>query len=193
MKLLQTVVWDCIDVMTMRLFGHQYARYGFPTVELIAWLKEIIGDRKAIEIGAGSGDLCYHLGILGTDNYQQTWPDVQLHYAATGQPTIKYGPWVERLEALDAVRRHKPNVVIGSWITHWIDPDKPMPPGGGNMYGLKEDELLELVDTYIMIGNLRVHQHKPILKLPHQELTLPFVKSRATYPDLDRVFIWSKT
>lgn len=192
LKLLPASYYDILDWDELRIWCHHNARYGLPTVELVAWLKDYIGDRRAIEIGAGSGDLCYHLGIKGTDNYQQTWPDVVIHYAAMGQPLIKYGSWVENRNAMVAVQKYRPSVVIGSWITHWIDPNLPPPPGGGNMYGVKENELLKLVDTYIMIGNLDIHQHKPILKLAHEEHQFSFVKSRASRPQLDRIFIWKR-
>lgn len=193
LRLMPASYYDSLDWNDLRIWCHYNARYGLPTVELIQWLRDRIGDRPAMEIGAGSGDLCHHLGIRGVDNHQQTWPHVMLYYAATKQPTIKYGPWVQNHDALKAVKMFKPKVVIGSWITHWIDPDKPPPPGGGNMHGVKEDQLLDLVDEYIMIGNLETHGSKPIMSLPHTELQLPFVKSRASNPDLDRIFIWSRT
>lgn len=189
-KLLPAEFYDRADWTALRLWCHKNARYGLPTIELVDWLKKQIGNRKAIEIGAGSGDLCRHLGIIGTDNHMQEWPDVRLYYAATGQPVVKYGAWVERLDALEAVEKHKPDVVIGSWITHWIDPDLPVPPGGGNMYGVKEDEMLKLVDTYIMIGNLETHKAKPILNLPHEEFDFPWIKSRAKERNLNRIFVW---
>lgn len=189
-SLLQTADYDAMDWVQLRLWCHHNARYGLPTLELIDWLHSQIGNRKAIEIGAGSGDLCYHLDVPGFDNHQQEWPEVKAIYDLARQPTIRYGGWVERMDALDAVRGYKPEIVIGSWITHWVDPALPVPNGVGNMYGVKEDELLRLVDTYIMIGNLAIHEHKPILKLPHEEYQLPFVKSRASRPELDRVFVW---
>lgn len=192
LKLMPYSYYEGLDWVQLRLWCHHNARYGLPTIELVEWLKDYIGDRKAIEIGAGSGDLCHHLDIPGTDNYQQTWPDVRMFYAISGQPTIIYGTWVENIAALDAVKKYKPDIVIGSWITHWVDPDKAVGIGGGNMYGVKEDELLDYGVTYIMIGNLAIHGHKPILRLPHEELQFPFVKSRAHKRELDRIFIWSK-
>lgn len=189
-RLQPTSYYERVDWIKLRLWCHEYARYGLPTVELVQWLKSFIGDRKAIEIGAGSGDLCFHLGIKGVDNKQQTWPEVQMAYVAMGQPTIKYGAWVETSDAVDAVRKHKPDIVIGSWITHWFDPRDP--DAGGNMFGIKEQDILSLADTYIMIGNLSIHGKKPILKIPHREWQFDFVKSRAMRPTLDRIFIWSK-
>lgn len=191
-ELLPAAYYDKQAHVDMMLWCHHHARYGLPTVELIEWLKERIGDRTAIEIGAGSGDLCHHLGVKGIDNYQQTFPDVEVYYRLAGQPTIKYAPWVENIGALEAVTQYRPQVVIGSWITEWISPLEPPPPHGGNMFGVKESEMLPLVETYILIGNKRIHGNKEIMKLPHTELQLPFVKSRSSRPDQDRVYIWGK-
>lgn len=192
LRLMPAAWYDQQDRHSLRVWCHYNARYGLPTVELVDWLKTRIAGRKSIEIGAGAGDLCYHIGNVGVDNHQQEWPDVKAYYAALQQPTIKYPSWVIEADALEAVNRIRPSVVIGSWVTHWIDPEIPAPAGGGNMYGVKEPEILSLVDEYIVIGNLAIHSHKPIMKLPHEELELPFIRSRAARPELDRVFVWQK-
>jgi hypothetical protein len=49
------------------------------TVELVAWLHDRIAGRKAIEIGAGMGDLGYHLGIPQTDSYAQIEDPAMVH------------------------------------------------------------------------------------------------------------------
>ena len=190
MKLLHAEELDRFPRDDLRVWAHLHGRYGLPTVELVTWLKNFIGSRKAIEIGSGAGDLCAHLGITGTDNWQQTWPDVRARYALMRQPVIRYPDFVEKYDAVEAVRVHRPDVVVGSWITSWIDPNLPVPPGGGNVYGVKEDVLLDQGVTYVLIGNLATHGQKPILSLPHEEHALPFIRSRALKPELDRVFIW---
>jgi hypothetical protein len=144
------------------------ARYLLPTVELVDHLKSVIVGRKAIEIGSGSGDLARFLGIPATDNYCQDWPEVKEFYEITGQPRVRYGDNVERLDALEAVEKYKPDIVIGAWVTQWIDPKLPPPPEGGSIYGIKEDELLEKVPVYIMIGAEGIHGRKRILKRPHK-------------------------
>jgi hypothetical protein len=189
-KLLPAAAYHAYSQQSLQLFGHRHARYGYPTVELIAWLKEKIGARKAIEIGSGTGDLAFHLGIPATDNHMQQWPHVRYHYELMGHPVIQYPAFVERVDAIDAIDRYQPEVVVGSWITQWIDPNLPMPAAGGNMYGVKEDQILDRGCTYILIGNLGVHGAKNICRQPHQQLELPFLRSRATHPLLDRVFVW---
>jgi hypothetical protein len=116
---------------------------------------------------------------------------LQAYYALMGQPTIKYGKAVERMDALDAVTHYRPEVVVGSWITEWIDPALPPPPHGGSMYGVKEDQIVAQCD-YILIGNIATHGKKSIMSLPHEEHALSFVRSRAVNAKLDRVWIWRR-
>ena len=191
LKLLDSKAYDAISPNALRVWCHFHARYGLPTAELIEWLQKRIADRKAIEIGSGSGDLAYHLGIQATDNRMQEWPDVKTYYSLTGQPTIQYPDFVQNLDALEAVEKHKPDVVIGSWVTQWIDPELPPPPEGGNAWGIKEDKILATGCTYILIGNQKIHGSKKIMALPHEEFELPFLRSRASFPELNRVWIWN--
>ena len=173
------------------LWCHKHARYGLINAELVSWLRDhIIGERKVIEIGSGHGDLAKHLHIHGTDNKMQERPQIRDHYARSGQPSIQYPAWVEKIDAVAAVRKHKPDVVVASWVTHWIDPRFPAPPGGGNMFGVRENEILDEAVTYVMLGNLFTHEHKPILKRQHTELYFPWLRSRSQQPHLDRIFIW---
>ena len=179
--------YETLNFEQLRVFCHFNARYGLPTIELVDWLKKEIGDLKAIEIGAGSGDLGHHLGIPMTDNHCQEWPDVRLIYSATQQPLIKYGVDVERLDALEAIEKYKPDVVLGSWVTQWIDPNKPPPFGGGSVYGIKENLILERVRKYIVIGAVEIHKYKEIMKLPHKTYELPFLWSRRKD---NRIWVW---
>jgi hypothetical protein len=192
LRLLPTSAYDQIPHDNLRLWCHQYARYGLPTIELIEWLRTQIADRKVIEIGSGCGDLAHYLGITATDNCMQKWREIKRHYRLVGQPTIKYPDFVQSLDALEAIDQYKPEVVVASWITQWIDPDQPPPPGGGNIWGVKEDEILKRKCVYIFIGNHAVHGSKKIMLIPHKEYKLPFLRSRANQPELDRVWIWNE-
>lgn len=191
-KLLPAAAYNRMHPNGIRLWCHLHARYGLPTAELIEWLTVYLGARKTIEIGSGAGDLARHLDVPATDSKIQDTPEAAIFYRLSGQPTIRYPDWVEKLDALAAIEKHRPEVVIASWVTHWIDPTQEIPVGGGCMFGVQEDQLLETGVTYVFIGNLRVHQYKPILKRPHRELALPFLRSRARVPVLDRVLIWNE-
>ncbi len=78
------------------------------------------------------------------------------------------------------------------WVTEWIDPNLPPPQAGGNIWGVKEDEILTEGCEYILIGNQKIHGRKKIMAEPHKEYALPFLCSRATYPALDRVWVWNR-
>jgi len=191
-RLLPTETYDCIPPDSLQLWCYRYARYGLPTAELVAWLRERIAGRFAIEIGSGSGDLAFHLRIPGTDNKLQKRRKIQAYYHEIEQPTIRYPRFVRNLDALDAVRQYQPQVVIASWVTEWIDPNLPPPPSGGNVWGVKEDEILATGCEYILIGNRAVHGNKKIMAQPHQEFALPFLRSRANHPEQDRVWVWNE-
>lgn len=191
LRLLPTAEYDRIPPDSLQLWCHLNARYGLPTIELVAWLQKRIAGRNAIEIGSGSGDLAFHLGIPATDNKLQKRRSIQAYYQTTGQPTICYPKFVRNLDALDAVKEYRPDVVVASWVTEWIDPSLPPPPSGGNVWGVKEDEILAIGCEYIFIGNQAVHGSKKIMAQPHQELALPFLRSRANHPELDRIWIWN--
>jgi hypothetical protein len=145
--------WDIV-----RLFMHTNALYCLPTIELLEFLTEKIAMRQAIEIGCGSGYIATNLGIPATDMRVQERPEARLLYRMSGQPLIEYPDHVETLEAMDAVEKYKPQVVIGSYIT------KPYDGKDGNMYAPDERDILKAVDTYIHIGDLDTHADKPLMK-----------------------------
>ncbi len=194
LKILPASFYDEQPAYDLRMFCHFLARYGLPTKELVEFLKRYIGDRSAIEIGAGCGDLGRALDIPMTDNFCQDWPDVRAMYIASQQPVIQYGKDVERLDALDAAKKYKPDIIIGQWVTNWIDPNLPPPPGGGSMYGIKEDLLLEECKSYVVIGNSNVHGHKPILQKLHSEVQNRdgVIRSRANDQSKNVVYIWGE-
>lgn len=177
---------------SLRLWCLEHARYGLPTRELITWLKDFIGDRTSIEIGSGSGDLAFHLNIRATDSRLQDDPMVAAYYRMLRQPVIKYPPFVEKLAASAAIEKYKPQVVVASWVTRWIDEtDATEAAKGGNMYGIKEDLIVKSGITYVLIGNIAVHKHKSIFEMEHKEYVFPFVKSRAFDERLDRIWVWN--
>lgn len=171
-----------------RLFCHNYSRYGIPTIELIDFLKNEVGNRETIEVGSGCGDLGFHLKTRMTDNKQQKWSWIKKMYEEAQQPVIKYPDDVEEIDALDAVKKYKPQVVIGSWITTYSSNEMPY---RSNPNGIKENEILKLVDTLIIIGNSDVHGDKPILKLKHEIIKEPWIVSRAKNPENNCIYIWN--
>lgn len=137
----------------IRLFLHKYGLYTLPTVELIEYLSAQINGRRAIEIGAGLGVIGRSLGIPITDNKMQSWPEIKAHYALMRQPTIEYPRDVVELDAIKAVKKYRPQVVIGSYITHKWRPGM----SSGNMYGVDTVKLIRSVNEYMMIGSMDIH------------------------------------
>lgn len=190
-KLLPYNFYDKYTHQQIRLFFHHQARYGIPTTELVYFLKDsIIKDLSAIEIGCGHGDLGYHLGIKTTDSRMQENKHIAKIYKAMLQPVIKYPDDVEKLDAIEAIKKYKPKVVVASWVTQWVDISKtPYKTGVEN--GVKENEILELVDTYVLIGNLDSHGNKDIFKYDHTIVSLP-TRSRATDQSKNFIATWNK-
>lgn len=149
---------------SLRLFMHITGLYSVPTQELIDFLKSEIEAFKAIEIGCGMGSIARALKIPPTDSRMQERPDIKLTYTMMGQPVIQYPDFVEKYEAIEAVRHYKPDVVIGSYITmKWNGKE-------GNYWGVHEPEFMPLIKKYIHIGSLETHKNKPLMKKKHTTL-----------------------
>lgn len=191
LRILPASYWAGTTVEERAVFGNRHGLYGLPTIELVEHLTELIGGRSALEIGAGSGVLAQALGIRATDSHQLAQPKYAKIYASARQPVAPYGPNVEKLNANRAVRRYRPQVVIGCWVTHIYDKRRHF--AGGNVEGIDEPRLLELVDTYIHIGNEEVHKDKPIWPLPHTISYPDYVYSRAFNGTREFVASWPRT
>ena len=189
-KLLPAEMWKRYKWDDFRAFCHLKARYGIPTYELISYLTQIIDGRDAIEIGAGAGDLGSILNIRMTDSKQQDDPLIKASYQAMRQPTINYPDDVEKIEALEAVYKYKPHVVIGSWITTYNPVETP--EFGSNPFGVKENLILDRVETFILIGNIDTHGDKPIMKIKHEEIYEDWMVSRGRNQENNRIWIWNR-
>ena len=144
----------------LRMFLHKYGLYTMPTTELIEYLAGIIAGKRAIEIGAGMGVIGRALGIPVTDNKMQAWPSVKAYYDLMRQPTIRYPVDIIELDAHEAVKRYRPQVVIGSYITHRWRPGMT----SGNQYGVDNLKIARKVEAYYMIGSLTTHMQDPAMK-----------------------------
>lgn len=186
-KLMPSSAYKKILPLHLAIWCMQTARYCIPTIETIDWLKSRIGDRSCVEIGSGNGDLSHYLGIQGSDSYIQQRPDIQAYYRTLRQKPTSPPVDILRENANDLVRRIKPQVVIGAWITHRY-------VGGtiGSMYGPVEEDIIQDVECYIHIGNQRVHGEKTALRLPHQSFQFDWLVSRTLYPHLNKIWMWGK-
>lgn len=170
--------------------------YQLPTTALIQWLRREIGDRSAIEIGAGNGCIGRALGIPRTDSYVQTTPETQLLYQMIGQAITVPPLDVEPLEASEAVEKHRPEVVIGCWVTQRFDVSKGDTEGEAQalVNGIDEEWILDqpYVQKYILVGNVNSHGRKRILTRAHHEKLAPWLVSRAFTQADNRIWVWEK-
>lgn len=190
---LQVVPYDIIKDIPQNhisMFCVQKGLYAIPTQELIDFLKEEIGEQKAIEIGAGNGAICKALGIIGTDSFMQLEPAIKARYELMRQAIVPYGEHVEKLDAKEAVRKYRPEIVVAAWCTHKYNPKEHWREG--NQWGINEKLILEKTKKYIHIGNEKTHGKKPILNYPHRTIKAPWIVSRAINPDLNAIFIWEQ-
>lgn len=190
LRVLPADVYRGTTVLERARVGVQNGLYSFPTIELVERLRELIGGRSAIEIGAGHGVLAEALEIPATDSRMQEDPKIAAYYAALRQPTVKYGPNVEKLDALAAVQKYMPQVVIACWVTHKYDPLRPH--AEGNQEGIEEEQIIANCDTYVMVGNTHVHRMKSIWSLPHHLETPEYVFSRAANGTSDFIAVWNR-
>lgn len=189
LKLLSAEYYRNLRWNDFRVFCHKYARYGIITIELVEFLNKIIACRPVIEIGSGAGDFGHHLKIHMTDSKQQEDPKIKASYAAMRQPVIKYPKEIEKIDALDAVYKYRPQVVLSSWITTYAPHEMPY---GSNPFGIKEDAILNLVETFILIGNVDTHGDKPIMKMAHEEFYFDWLVSRGKNQENNRIWIWNR-
>jgi hypothetical protein len=177
----------------LQLWANKNGVYVFPTTELIQWLKEKIGKRTAIEIGAGHGAIGRALDVPRTDSYIQLTPEMQLLYRMNSQKPTTPPPDVLRYEASDAVARFKPQVVFGGYITQLYQPgDEQEPKTGSSIHGVNELEIHQKVETYIVIGNMMSHHDKRLFLKTHEILTFDWIVTRSLNHEKNRIFIWER-
>ena len=119
------------EVPRRRRFMEAYS-WSVPTPEAMQGIRNFVGDRKLLEVGAGSGLWAYLLGAYGvlvtaTDDY--TWME---HEVAPGKKAVlpsgfsvpmgKYFP-IEPLEVGQAVAKYAGHQAL---LLAWPPPDRPM-------------------------------------------------------------------
>ena len=187
-RVLPAATWLSFSWDEVRLFMHEYPIYVLPTEELISDLRALISPyKRTIEIGAGTGNVGRALGVRMTDSHLQERPDIKLHYAMAGQPTITYPNDVIKCDALSAVRLLKPDCVFGCYVTHYSE------EGAGSSWGVKFDKILPKVRRLILVGNDQTHGANPIMKIMHKEFNNPgkIITRSGAGPD-NTIYVWGE-
>lgn len=187
MRVLPHAEWMKFSWAEIRTLLHETATYVVPTEEFIDYLDELIGEEKAIEICAGNGYIGSNLDIMMTDSYQQRDDKMTvMMYDLMRQPRIKYPGSVLKMEASQAVRRMKPHTVIGCYATHkWRDDVQ-----NGNDKGVDFADVFAHIHRLVLVGHKETHKYNPMMELPHKEIELPGLLTRAADQSLNRIFIW---
>lgn len=187
LKIVNASYYQALSNDELSNFALKHALYTIPTIELINFLKEEIGDEQnVLEIGSGNGVLGKALSIKCTDNKLQDDPLIKMRYMSISQPTIRYGHNVEKIGAEEAVKKYRPFIVIASWVTQQYCPFKKI----GNEYGPNLKEIVKNCQKFILIGNDNVHGWFEIMDLPHRKIKVDGYISRATNPEKNYVYIW---
>lgn len=176
------------------IWGNKHGRYIIPTQELIVYLKDLIGGRLCVEICAGFGDLGKALGIKSTDSGQQMQPDMMAYMTLLGQRPIKPLPHVEIINANEAVRKYKPEVVIAGFATQLYQKgdESANPKIGSSIYGVYEQDILKNTKMYIHIGNFLTHGDKRIRVHKHKVFQPDWLVTRSMSPAHNVIFIWGE-
>lgn len=185
-RVLPAIDLNAIDRDSFRLWCGQRDIYLYPTLELVTWLTEFINGRTAIEVGAGNGHLGHALGIPMTDSGMQTRPEIIAQYQAIGQVCTSPPDCVEIMDAEEAVMKHKPQVVVASWLTHRWSTGMST----GNMFGPDETVIIANTESYVHIGNDTIHWEKPCWSIAHTKEYHSWIVSRASAKDKDHIAIW---
>lgn len=172
----------------LMVWGTKHAFYGFPTLELVEYLRALIGDRRAIEVGGGSGVFGAALGIPSTDSMVQK--SLVSLYHGMQTPTVKYGPNVEFLEASDAVRKYDPDIVVASWVTQRVTGFDVAAGHRGFADGVEFWDMIRGGRTFVLVGNEVTHGKSKMLSKKHEKLSFPWLLSKSMHPTKNRVYVW---
>ena len=185
--ILQALPLPCIQA-----YCHFHGIYQVPTIELMLWLAAYATGPKALEICAGKGDLGRILGIRSTDSYMHLFPKIRRAYEAMGQPITKPPASVEKLEALEAVRKYNPEIVLASWASEFGA--SPIEGRHTSPLGIHEREIWEhpSVKTYIVIGNRACHNERLPGVTPHETIEGQWLVSRAVDQKANFASVWKK-
>lgn len=186
LKVVESRLLKSLQIHDLQVWFKLRGVYCFPTKELIAWLKEEINNRTALEICSGIGLIGRSLNIKSTDGYYQTSPEMINFYKFIKQGPIIPPSDVERFEANEAVDFYNPQVVIGSYITQKCDNNKKT---NSSLRGVDEVLMFKKIQTYICIGNKKEHGNKTILENPHKIYQFDWIFTRSEEPQNNVIYV----
>lgn len=175
------------DRSTLDYFMYVNTFYTLPTTELIEHFRANIRG-MAIEICAGHGAIGRSLKIPITDSFQQADNEKSPYLSLMVTPSIKYPSDVEKINAYSALLKYNPMTIVGAFVTHryfngMVD---------GNVDGVEEEKIIMKAKRYMIVGNEFTHQHKPILRYPHESMYAEWIITRANDQSKNRIWTWTR-
>ena len=177
---------------TLNMVMQALGLYTFPTVELTDWLRSEIDDdpelepHSAIEICAGTGWIGRTLGIPTTDSRMQERDDVRELYRRQNAVPIAYPKDVEKLDAIEAIRKYEPEYVIASYCTHLYGTGSSK---AGSSLGVDTRWVRSHCRRFYHIGNDDIHGRDPIMRMPHKRLQFDWLVTRGDSSKA-RIYVW---
>lgn len=193
LKVVDAAILKNIDPEHLVVWGNKRGIYTYPTTELISFIEAKIGSRKAIEICSGNGVIGRALGIVRTDSYIQTTPEMIAYYTVLGQKPILPPQDVYKYEANEAVDHFRPQVVVACYATQKYLPGDEYQPKkiGSSIYGVDELSMLPKIETYINIGTDTSHGDKRICKFKHEIYRFDWLFTRSANQKENHICIWN--
>ena len=185
-QILGSSFWNKFSKDQVLKFMNEGSLYVLPTEELLDFLDKEIGENSAIEVGAGRGIIGRELNIRTTDSHQQSDSFMKALYKAYNTTPIKYPHYIEKIDAVSAARKYRPHTILGCFVTHKWRGDTQ----SGNDFGIDMTKMFSFAKKFILVGNKKIHNDNPLMRLPHKEIELEGLITRGFNSELNRIFIW---
>lgn len=185
-QILGSSFWNKFSKDQILKFMNEESLYVLPTEELLDFLDKEIGENSAIEVGAGRGIIGRELNIRTTDSHQQSDAFMKALYKAYNTTPIKYPHYIEKIDAVSAARKYRPHTILGCFVTHKWRGDTQ----SGNDFGIDMTKMFSFAKKFILVGNKKIHNDNPLMRLPHKEIELEGLITRGFNSELNRIFIW---
>ncbi len=163
-----------VPEIAIAAFCTKHGRYQLITDELLQLIRPLIEGKKAIEIGAGAGDLAHHLGIKATDNYEGDNKTANVNGNEIKQTAIPFSSNVENINYKNAIHKYRPDVVIAAHFPHKQDMNRNY--DGGTLNGLELSWVVEQVPLVIVLFNANLHAYRDF-DPTHGKHTTAFLKA----------------
>lgn len=190
LRLLPLAAYEVIPRPLLSYWAMLWGYWILPTVELVAWVREQLGDRPAVEVAAGAGVLGRALGIACIDwNTRRHFPEIALITRLAQQRDPARGAHVLDEEAWAAIVQRRPRAVVAAYPVQRVYEGDPA-VFGGSRCGIEEWRIVRSVERYLVLGSAGAIGKRKISRLPHRRVRAPGLVTRCLYPEEEYAWIW---